>query len=75
MAVIFRDARNIVISEHRMRIEVYHQDIQDVGELEPFIHRRFEVSAPCFVSAYILSRTCLFRCPDNLFLVRLPSDK
>lgn len=43
MAVIFRDARNVVISEHRMRVGVFNQDVTDIGELEPFIRRRFKV--------------------------------
>ncbi|CAM9904786.1 unnamed protein product [Ascophyllum nodosum] len=40
MAVVFRDPRDIVISERRMRIEVYHE--RNISELIPFIYRRFE---------------------------------
>lgn len=43
MAVIFRDARNVVISEHRMRLGVFNQVVEDIGELEPFVRRRFKV--------------------------------
>lgn len=38
--MVFRDARNLIVSEHRMRIKVYHED---VAQLEPFILSRFEV--------------------------------
>ena len=41
MAVIFRDARDMIISEHRMLIEVYHR--MHLGELEPYILSRFQV--------------------------------
>lgn len=41
MVVIFRDARNLVISEHRMRRGVMRQNVTG---LEPYILSRFEVS-------------------------------
>ena len=39
---MFRDPRDIVVSEHRMRIEVYEKN--DTAELSPFIYQRFEVN-------------------------------
>lgn len=42
MVVLVRDPRNVVISEHRMRKEVYWEMAAD---LDDFIHERFEVSA------------------------------
>ena len=51
---MFRDPREVVISEHRMRIEVYHLGGK-TAELDPFIYGRFEVhprgkmGANCFV--------------------------
>lgn len=42
MAVVLRDPRNVVISEHRMRKEVYWEMAAD---LDIFIHARFEVGA------------------------------
>lgn len=42
MVVVVRDPRNVVISEHRMRKEVYWEMAAD---LDIFIHERFEVSA------------------------------
>ena len=41
-SVVFRDPREVVISEHRMRIEVYHW-ARKTAELNPFIYERFEV--------------------------------
>ena len=40
---MFRDPREVVISEHRMRIEVYLE--RKTSELDPFIYERFEVNA------------------------------
>ncbi|CAM9779816.1 unnamed protein product [Ascophyllum nodosum] len=40
MAVVFRDPRDVVISEHRMRIDVFHQAA--TSDLVPFIYQRFE---------------------------------
>ncbi|CAM9420565.1 unnamed protein product [Ascophyllum nodosum] len=39
-SVVFRDPREVVISEHRMRIEVYLE--RKTSELDPFIYERFE---------------------------------
>ena len=39
---MFRDPREVVISEHRMRIEVYLE--RKTSELDPFIYKRFEVN-------------------------------
>lgn len=41
ISVVFRDPREVVISEHRMRIEHYKK--MDTSELNPFIYERFEV--------------------------------
>lgn len=43
-AVVIRDPRNVVISEHRMRSTVYHEN---VGPLQPFVRYRLEVSFLC----------------------------
>ncbi|CAM9551062.1 unnamed protein product [Ascophyllum nodosum] len=40
MAVVFRDPRDIVISERRMRIGAYKE--KNIPELTPFIYKRFE---------------------------------
>ncbi|CAM9551407.1 unnamed protein product, partial [Ascophyllum nodosum] len=40
MAVVFRDPRDIVVSERRMRIQTYQE--KNVPKLIPFIYRRFE---------------------------------
>ena len=40
MIVVVRDPRNVVISEYRMRQNVYGQD---VGDLDAFVKIRFEV--------------------------------
>ena len=39
---MFRDPREVVISEHRMRIEVYHLG-RKTAKLSAFIYERFEV--------------------------------
>jgi len=41
-AVVFRDPRDVVISERRMKLEVYHR-VKGNKRLLPFIERRFEV--------------------------------
>lgn len=61
MAVLFRDAREVVISEHRMRFTVYHRQ---VGALEPYIRGRFEVSAPLSRARTTSSTSLLSGCPD-----------
>lgn len=40
MIVVFRDPRDVIVSEHRMKIDFFNED---VGELEPYIRSRFEV--------------------------------
>ncbi|CAM9813455.1 unnamed protein product [Pylaiella littoralis] len=41
-AVIFRDPRDVVISELRMRRDFYHQPELESVSLDDFVHRRFE---------------------------------
>ena len=43
-AVIFRDPRDVVISEFKMRRDFYHQDMVLGISLDDFILRRFEVN-------------------------------
>ena len=58
---MFRDPREVVISEHRMRIEVYHL-ARKTAELDPFIYGRFEVhiGGKTGVKLFVLSdRSCV----------------
>ena len=48
---MFRDPRNIVLSEHRMRIEVYNQT--DTAKIIPFIQQRFEGNARTSVHVHL----------------------
>lgn len=50
MAVVFRDPRNLVISEHEVRVNSFEESVEDIGVLEPFILDRFEVSAVNHIS-------------------------
>ncbi|CAN0144840.1 unnamed protein product [Scytosiphon promiscuus] len=56
IAVIFRDARNLIISEHRMRREVYNEDI---AGLEQFIFDRFETVVAWIHQRYTWHTTAL----------------
>ncbi|CAM9854060.1 unnamed protein product [Ascophyllum nodosum] len=40
MAIVFRDPRDVIISEHRMRIGVFHR--ANTSDIAPFIFERFE---------------------------------
>lgn len=40
MIVVMRDPRNVVVSEHKMRIETYHQKLPPLNK---YIHERMEV--------------------------------
>ncbi|CAM9575188.1 unnamed protein product [Scytosiphon promiscuus] len=59
MAVIFRDPRNLIISEHRMRLEVYHQKFKHIGPLETFILRRFDIVVAWIHQRYVWHTTTL----------------
>ncbi|CAM9575258.1 unnamed protein product [Scytosiphon promiscuus] len=56
IAMIFRDARNLIISEHRMRREVY---LEDLDELEPYIRGRFKTVVAWIHQRYIWHTTAL----------------
>ena len=43
MAVVFRDPRNVVISERRMRTGDNYSLFANVQYLNDFIHKRFQV--------------------------------
>ena len=73
MAVIFRDARNLVISEYRMRTSVFdeHHRNHVTGQLEPFIKSRFEVGLePPFSVKFLVSfyQRRSARCPPLAFV-------
>lgn len=42
--MVFRDPRDVVISEFKMRRDYYHQKVMDGVSLDDFILKRFEVS-------------------------------
>lgn len=46
--MVFRDPRDVVISEYNMRRDYYHQDVVQGVSLDDFIARRFEVNPPTF---------------------------
>ena len=48
MAIVFRDPRDVIISEHRMRIGVFHE--ANTSDIAPFIFERFEVNVGIRIS-------------------------
>eukprot|EP00752_Nemacystus_decipiens_P012849 g11376.t1 len=56
MAVIFRDARNVVISEYRMRVRVYHHHLPP---LERYIRERFEILVAWIHQRWVWHTTAL----------------
>lgn len=63
--MVFRDPRNMVVSEHRFRIEAYHQ--KHVKKLNDFVHQRFEVGFFLFFVARVrLSVIFCFCCAPGV---------
>lgn len=74
MVVVVRDPRNVVISEHRMRTEVYHRDIID--ELNVFIYQRLEVGCVrLIVVCWCEVLPCLYSIPVVCYRTHDTSDR